>query len=157
MRPVKQGIGGTRSYKPVFSGVISPADIEAFNNAVTNWAKQVANQLKASAGSKTRDGKTAARMRKDVDGNTFKENILSRDVRFNIGRVDGEIERISFTFPRHGIFWQKGVSRGHGVGNPRTAFDWYNEIIERNISKLGDIAAEYYASAAVNATQILIQ
>jgi len=146
-----------RNYKPVFSGVISIADINKYNKELRSWAAKTRWQLKAGAASKTKKGKTKTRISKDKFGNSFKETILSKDIRYNIKKAYGEVERIGFTFPRHGVFFQKGVGNKHGIANPRTSVDWFNAVIERNITELENIVAKYYEVAAVNATQILIQ
>lgn len=57
----------------------------------------------------------------------------------------GEIYFISFPFARHGIFLDKGVSRGHPLSNPRRKVDWFHSIIDAQTAVLSDIIANRYA------------
>jgi len=92
-----------------------------------------------------------------TESDSFTEKILSKDIRATTRKEFEEIVRLGFTFPRHGVFLQKGVSRGHPVSSPRQAKDWFNGVISRNLPELMDIIGNYYADQAVNATQVLIQ
>lgn len=70
------------------------------------------------------------------------------------GRVkfrDGAPWRVSFTFPRHYVFLEKGVGRGRPVGSnkakPKPAI---NPAVGSNVDELADIAANGFADAAVS-------
>ncbi len=60
------------------------------------------------------------------------------------------INKISYTFPRSAVFLAKGVGRGHPISNPRQAKDWYNSVVEKNLDKLGDIAANGQGNLIIN-------
>lgn len=57
-------------------------------------------------------------------------------------RQFGSIDRISYNMPRSAIFLHKGVSRGHGIANPRVAKEWYTPIVDKNIDDLANIVAD---------------
>jgi len=137
--------------------VITDVDDAKFNKAVRSWANGVKNKLAASARSKTTKGKKTQRVIKTKEEGSIVEKILSEDIRYSVKINYGIVERISFSFPRHGVFWHKGVGKGHPITNPRKAVDWFNSIIEQSIPELEEIIAGYYADAVVNATQILIE
>ena len=132
-------------------------DDAAFNQDIKSWANDVKNQLASSASGKTRKGKRNSRIKKTEEGKEVLEKILSKDIKYNIRIIDGTIERIGFSFPRHGVFWAKGVSKSHSVKNPRAKVDWFNSVLERNLPELEDIITNYYADAVVNATAVLIK
>lgn len=135
----------------------NPAQWAKYNQDVKNWAKSVRQQLAASARSKTTKGKKATKTTVHKDEGEITEKILASDIRSSVKISYGTIEKCSFSFPRHGVFWQKGVSKGHKISNPRKAVDWFNSIIEQNVPLLENIVAEYYADAVVNASQVLIK
>ena len=66
------------------------------------------------------------------------KDALKRTLRKQFGSID----RISYNMPRSAIFLHKGVSRGHGVANPRTAKEWYTPIVDKNIDDLATIVAD---------------
>lgn len=140
-----------------FSPLSTSSDIDAYNKRIRQWQRKVSNDLKSSARGKTVKGKINPRVSKTKSGKDFLEKILGNDVRYGSKKDFGEIFAVSFSFPRHGVFMQKGVSRGHPISSPRKAKDWFNSIITRHIPELEEIIADYYADQAVNATQILIQ
>lgn len=83
----------------------------------------------------------------------------------------GQIDRISFRFPKHGVFFAKGVSRGYRSKNGkvykvdpsrthgfnRQPKDWFNSTLEDKIPVLADRIGEIMANAAVNATNAKIR
>lgn len=150
---------------------------EEFNSKVSSWGSATAVKLKASISSLTSAGK----------------GDLLRRLRLKTRKEYGEINRLSYEFPRHGVFFHKGVGRGYvmqggsvvrgrktdaatrgyadakgrSVGAmtlfgstglfKRKPQEWFNPIIETNITTLADLIAEMKADNAVNATKILIK
>ncbi len=66
------------------------------------------------------------------------KDALKRTLRKQFGSID----RISYNMPRSAIFLHKGVSRGHGIANPRQAKEWYSPVVDKNIDNLADIVAD---------------
>lgn len=137
------------------------ADTEAFNKEVAQWTYRVRSILK-------RDIKSKA-----TQGNGVLANFLRSSIRKDMGEVDS----ISYKFPRHGVFFHKGVGRGHvmsggkvirGIKNNkvitpldgpinRTPKDWFNSTLEEQVPILADLVADHKADeAAVNAAGMKI-
>jgi hypothetical protein len=131
------------------------AEINEYNRLICAWQNKVKAELQSSARANTVKGKKTTRIRQ-IEGRDITEKILGSDIRATAKKNFGEFERLSFTFPRHGVFLQKGVGRGHPIGSPRVAKDWFNSIISKHMQELVDIVGNYYAEQAINATQILI-
>ncbi len=75
---------------------------------------------------------------------------LRKALKVTVRKRFGNIDRISFSVPRHSIFLAKGVSRGHGIDNPRQAKDWYNPVIKNRLPGLEDIVVEQTGNALIN-------
>ena len=71
---------------------------------VRNWAKNVKNKLAASARSKSSKGRKQPYTQRTKDGD-IKIKPIHKDIRYNIKIAYGDIESVSFSFPRHGVFW----------------------------------------------------
>lgn len=82
----------------------------------------------------------------------------------------GLIERISFSFERHGVFVHKGVGRGYKMNGgfvlrtakgprqkAREGVDWFNPIMEQNVPDLADRLAEKFADISLKATRMNIK
>lgn len=63
---------------------------------------------------------------------------------------DGILNKISYGMPRSGVFEHKGVSRGHGIDNPRTAKKWFDIPTEMNLPDLQKIVAENDCNYVIN-------
>ncbi|MCY1720153.1 hypothetical protein OU798_07355 [Prolixibacteraceae bacterium Z1-6] len=126
-------------------------NVEEQNEIVQQWIPKVRTQLKANA-RQFPDGKEKSFVQRP--GRTEKK--LHKSITSRTRKEFGEIYSITFQFERHGVFVHKGVSRGHGVGNERTAFEWFNPVLEKHIPELANRIAEHNANAAVNATRMKI-
>lgn len=69
--------------------------LAAYNNAVQAWQEMVAAQLKTSVSARSK---------------TIGPNL---EPRLYTDKTYGYVNRIGFTFPRHGIYLHHGASRGH--------------------------------------------
>lgn len=69
--------------------------LTAFNKAVERWADQVTNQLRATVSSRS------LRIARELHPNLYTDKY-------------GIVNRIGFSFPRHGIYIHKGAGRGQG-------------------------------------------
>lgn len=83
-------------------------------------------------------------------------------------RAFGQINRVSFRFPKHGVFFAKGVGRGYKSENGvvrkvspgpmmRHPKDWFNSTLDQRIPILADKLGSSMANAAVNATNAKIR
>lgn len=124
---------------------------EEQNEIVSQWIPKVRRLLIASA-RQFPDGKEVSM----VQRHGRKEKKLASSITSKTRKEYGEIYSVSFQFERHGVFVHKGVSRGHPVGNERTAFEWFNPVLEQNIPELANRIAAINANAAVNATRMKI-
>ncbi|TLX73682.1 hypothetical protein E9993_14590 [Labilibacter sediminis] len=137
------------------------ADTESYNKDVSQWVYRVRSILK-----------------RDIQGSATSGNgVLAASLRSNIHKDMGEVDYVGYKFPRHGVFFHKGVGRGHvmsagkvvrGVKNNkvikpldgpinRQSQDWFNSTLEKQIPKLADIVADHKADeAAVNAAGMKI-
>jgi hypothetical protein len=135
--------------------------IDEFNKDVSSWAYRNRSLLKSQARAMSTNG----------------NGTLSSSIRTSTRKQMGEIDSISYKFPRHGVFFQKGVGRGHvmsgnrvvrGIKNGkviqftdgpvnRQPKNWFNATLETEIPKLADIVADHKADeAAVNAAGMRI-
>ena len=67
---------------------------------------------------------------------------------------DGLLNKISYGMPRSGVFVHKGVSRGHGIDNPRKAKKWFDIPTEMNLPNLQKIVAENDVNYVINNLEI---
>ena len=135
-------------------------NIDAFNSDVKTW------------------GKSALVLHKAALARSKHSGSLRRGLRVRFPKRFGAVRSVRFQFPRHGIYIEKGASRGYGgkkgsrwVGpngprrtNPsslgkadagnRPAKPWYNPVIDRKIGALGNVVAVHFANAAVNVIRI---
>ncbi|MDL2262458.1 hypothetical protein LJC11_03030 [Bacteroidales bacterium OttesenSCG-928-I21] len=141
--------------------------MKQFNSDVKAWTTRVTSLLKRNI---------RAMVRRDIT--------LSESVHPNIyydRKYVREVNRIGFGFLREGIYIHKGAGRGQGgyqgsqwtdkygtlkstnpaslgkMGkNNRRPLEWFNPVIEKELSALADIVAEYSADLQINATRIFI-
>jgi len=135
--------------------------IQEFNKDVSQWAYKIASQLRGNAAAKSQKGKGE----------------LAAKLRTNIRYDLGEVESIGYQFPRHGVFFQKGVGKGHVMAGGRVVRgikhgkiikpidgtinrqpqDWFNGVLDTQVPQLADIVANHKADeAALNATGMKI-
>jgi len=139
------------------------ADIEKFNADIKRQAFNTRRRIKSRVTRMTVKGKTqllrevkSARARQAAMQRIKDDVVLSRGIFTNFGKMYGEIDRIGYKFPLHGIFLYHGVSRGHPASSPRKRKDWFNQILDQDIPKLADVVARHYADASLNATRMKI-
>ena len=83
-------------------------------------------------------------------------------------RAFGQINRVAFRFPKHGVFFAKGVGRGYKSEKRRGAQskpwthqrqpkDWFNSTLDQRIPILAEKLTNTMANAAVNATNAKIR
>ena len=134
------------------------------NSLVVQWSSMVQSRLRGAAtlfskgkdGTITRPGGTERKLEDSIVGKT---------------RTDyGVIDRITYSFERHGIFVHKGVGRGYEMQGgfvQRTAksqssevwqpAEWFNPVLDQALPELADRLAEINANAVLNATKMMIK
>ncbi len=119
-------------------------DVNKYKEEVVDWTKEANNKLKDKIDelgiTRYEYSRDPVPLKQAVKGKVFDKNGLP--------------SVIGFKMPKTGIWVQKGVSRGHGIANPRQAKDWYNSTIDNEIDKLGDIVMENTGNMIVNALKI---
>jgi len=96
---------------------------------------------------------------------------LQSNIRGHEHKQYGQIDKLSFSFLKHGVFLQKGVGRGYRSKNGRvykvspsrtTGFnrspkDWFNSTLDNRVPILADKLGEEMANAVVKATNAKIK
>ncbi len=116
-----------------FSG--DPIQEEQFNIAINDWANETKSILIRNVENETSKGKSGTIFKKG----DILEKKLSKSIGFHLNRDKNSdvISRVRFAFERHGVYLQKGVGRG-----TRNPVNWFNDSIESQIEKLGDLALD---------------
>jgi hypothetical protein len=139
------------------------------NNAVLGWVPTVNRQLRASA-AWFRFGKTEPFITRGTGAKLRQEGKLVNSIKPSTRQTMGEIDTISFSFERHGIFVHKGVGRGWEMSGKlvrrtakgkmqnggRNAVEWFNPVIDKNAPALADKIAEVNANAVLNFSKLKI-
>jgi hypothetical protein len=114
-------------------------DQDQLNNDITRWSKDSLKAAKAEIGS----------LGIKHYPNSPNPVPLATALKSQARKQFGMINRISYKFPRSGVFVHKGVSRGHPASNPRKAKPWFGAIDSR-IEDLADIVSNGQANIVVN-------
>ena len=168
---ITQGIIPSGNSQSPFDGF----DLKEQNAAVTKWASMVQRRLRENTSylSYGKDGMISRPGRI--------EKKLGESIRASTKKSYGVIDRVTYTFERHGVFVHKGVGRGYEMQGgmvirtaksedpatrkgtwwgddprPRTPFEWFNPTLEQTLPELADRLAEINADAVVNATRMMI-
>lgn len=125
-----------------------------YNQQLIQWKSTTTNMLKGQIAGMSSKGK----------GELLSQ--LKGYVNFNQA---GDAWQAIWKFPRHGIFWFKGVGKGYTIvdgrvvravrrGNAlyfidkafvRQPHDWMNAVFQQQVPKLADIMGEYWADRLV--------
>jgi hypothetical protein len=165
----------------VFSGVTGQhmlqhkITIPKFNEDVKVWGDKTAENLRNEVDSVTSKGKQKSpRVYKKGIHQGKREGKLRDSIRakYRIEKGGAQIESIGFNLERHGVFLQKGVGAGYkasGASVARTAKkedaepfrfrkNWFNNVLDRNISELSEIVVHHAGDAIVlNTKRMFIQ
>lgn len=145
--------------------IISDAlDPQAQNQLTQKWASMVQRHLRGAAtlftkgkdGTILKPGRTEKKLDQSITNRTMKDF--------------GVVNRIIFTFERHGVFVHKGVGRGYQMQGgmvrriakgPTTEVrhpaEWFNPVLEQSLPELANKLAEINADAVLNATRMMIE
>ena len=145
----------------IIPGEFNPVE----QNIVTDqWTSMVQQRLREAATifSKGKDGtvQRPGRTEKKLD-----ESIIGKT-----RRSFGVVDRITYSFERHGVFVHKGVGRGYQMQGgmvqriakspmtePRQPAEWFNPVLDQALPELADKLAEINADAVLNATKMMIK
>lgn len=145
-------------------------DIREQNEPILDWRSRVERRLIISA-AMFQKGKKRSRLSGDRTEKRLASSIVGKS-----GMTYGVIDRVSFSFERHGVFVQKGVGRGYPIKGgmvitsenrpesesivkhtPRVAQDWYNDIIDQSVPELADSLAAIHADIAIAELSMVIR
>jgi hypothetical protein len=84
---------------------------------------------------------------------------LRNSLGYRVDKHNGNIEKVAFTFPRHGIFLEHGVGKGRPVRSPKAQASkkpWLSVVLPDAIEELAEILAEEYADITAEKIRFLI-
>lgn len=134
------------------------------NEAAIKWTSMVQQRLRGAAtlfskgkdGAVQKSGRTEKKLEDSIVGKTRK--------------AYGAVDRITYSFERHGVFVHKGVGRGYEIQSGmvrriarskttevRHPAEWFNPVLDQALPELADKLAEINADAIVNATRMMIK
>jgi hypothetical protein len=148
---------------------LSIEGVKEQNAVVRRWIPGVNRELRSSA-AWFRFGKTEPFITRGTGSKQRTEGKLVNSIKPSTKQHYGEIDTISFSFERHGIFVHKGVGRGWEMtgklvrrtakgkmqNGGRNVVEWFNPVIDRNAPELADQIALVNADAVLNATKLRI-
>jgi hypothetical protein len=162
---------GPNSYKSrgTFSPPIPGMDawglnLQQQNEAVLKWSSMVQRYLRGAATLFTK-GKEGTVL---LSGRT--ERKLDASIIGSTKRYFGVIDRVTYTFERHGVFVHKGVGRGYQLQGGvvrrvakskstevRQPAEWFNPVLDQTLPELSNKLAEINADAVLKATGMMIK
>ena len=123
---------------------------EEFNQAIKDWSYETKNILAKNVREVARKGKIVDVIQRK-DGTIEKK--LNKSIAYNLNRDENKlIERVRFSFERHGVFVEKGVGNG-----TREVKIWFNNSIDSQVDKLAGIASKYAVQFNVDKMSIKIK
>jgi hypothetical protein len=144
--------------------MLTQTDEAELKKIVSQWGNMVTRSLKNNA-SKFQHGRKGMVIRKpsDIESKDEGKKRLAASISYKMKSLYGVPQYVSFRFERHGIFVQKGVSRGYEMSGgqvirtakrkptkQRKPNDWLNSVIERNLPNLEAKLIERFADAVIN-------
>ena len=150
---------------------LNPSSGQKLNDAISKWGSMVQRKLRVNASQFSHGKGTSFVLRKD----SSTEGKLADSIVPKYGKFYGTINRVTFSFERHGVFVHKGVGKGYAIvsgfvqrtargtkehgenSRTRQPKDWFNAEIEKNLPELADKLAEINADMILNATKLMIK
>lgn len=77
-----------------------------------------------------------------------REVSLRASVKAYVRRKQGEVEKVGYTFQRHGIFLARGVGRGRPVNSAKAKAaekDWLTPELDLLLTEIAELVADGYA------------
>lgn len=87
------------------------------------------------------------------------EKRLKDSIGYSLRRKDGDVEAIAFSFPRKGIFLERGVGRSRPANSAAAnaaARPWIEPTLPPAIEELAKILSEEYADIAAAELRIIV-
>jgi len=141
-------------------------NIQKQNALILAWVPMVRTKLIGSARWFS-DGKTEAMVMRGTGSKRRQELKLAASIRSKTRQMYGEIDTITYSFERHGVFVHKGVGRGYPIkgsgtiknpgGRTRVAVEWFNPILDQHMPELANRIADINADAALNTARAKIR
>lgn len=141
-------------------------EVQKQNQAVLAWVPKTRSKLIGSARWFS-DGKTEPMVIRGKGSNRRNEYKLAASIRSKTREHSGEIDSVTFSFERHGVFVHKGVGRGYPIrgrgtiknpsGKTRYAVEWFNPILDQTMPELANRIAEINADAVLNTGRAMIK
>ena len=130
--------------------------LQQYDQALRQWTSMV-RQIAAARASQHHHGKHSPRTYKKGAKAGRTELSLAKNITNRIRRSAGEIDSIGWRFPRHGVFLEYGVSRGHSrrSGRLRSQDQWLTETVNSQRAKLEEIVGTYHADRVIHALGIV--
>lgn len=136
--------------KDVYSGRRGILDDSQYNEEMKSWAATVQRLAKQQASAFRKGKRKSPIMYKSGPKAGKKEDRLRTHIQYQMKSDAGEVAGIGFKFPRHGVFLEYGVGRGHPRGHlPRSMSDWLSGTLSRQEGKLMDIVAEHKSDSVL--------
>lgn len=144
----------------------SPERLGELDAAIKAWAKRttvhmrqrlIALDLDARRASKRGSSRLRRLVTPGKQSQLVQDKYLIESLKYSIKRSGLLVERVSFSFARHGIFVDVGVgknrSKGSGFERPRP---WIEPSIKPAVAELADLLASKYAGIATGEIKINI-
>lgn len=103
---------------------------------------------------------TAKSLRMRIASLTLSERMqLEQSIKSRVRAPKLEIERVSFSFSRHGIFLEHGVGRGRPVGSSQANANkkvWIKPELEAGLEQLAELLSQEYADVAAGELKLTV-
>lgn len=135
-------------YKYKIDTMSTQSDIDGFNRKVTQWAEDTQKDVRAEL-----DALRVVHAKYSRSPVSFKKALKAK-----LRLRSGEVSSIGISFPRHGVFVHKGVGKGTPVSRigttKRKAKPFLNPVLDKNLVRLSEIAADHMGNITVNSIKI---
>ena len=125
-----------------------------YNRQVQAWGAQATQMAAQAAAAHTKGKRRATHTYQSGPKRGRTERRLKNHIQYGLQSDLGDVAGVSFSFERHGIFLEYGVSRGHGVNAVRRSMsDWLSGTLKRKEQQLSDIVTQYQSDRVLRVFQ----
>jgi hypothetical protein len=129
---------------------VDPERIEAMDKEIRAWAQLTRKELLFRLAS----------FNLEESVGLLKELFsLRNSLGYRVDKHHGDIERVAFGFPRHGIFLEHGVGTGRPVKAPKPSASkkpWLDVVLPDATQELAKIIEEKYADLTAEQIRLLV-
>lgn len=101
--------------------------------------------------------KTLQMLHTGIQGFNKGSGELKKGLRWRSGKYFDLVNRVSYYFPRHGVFVEKGAGRGYPVRGRaesdsaigRKPKPWYNPVLKKQVPAMADVASQHLGDAVM--------